>query len=94
MDEARTIVVQLKRKLEYENSYAQGNVWATCVINALVELSKTPLYLKENITINKEWEILFNNNKAPKQEDMEEDMHLDATLAEYDEEPITKSLIH
>jgi hypothetical protein len=90
MDEARTIAVRLKCKLEYENAYAQGNVQPACVINALTELSKTPLYLKEKITINKDWESLFDNNRAPKQEDT----CLDETLVESDEEPITESLIH
>jgi hypothetical protein len=40
MDEARTIAVQLKCKLEYESAYAQGNVQPACIIHALAKLSK------------------------------------------------------
>ena len=77
MDEARTIVVWLKKISEYESAYVQGNDQSACIIHALVELSKTSLYLKENITINSDWESLFNNNKECKQQDIEEDTYVD-----------------
>ena len=77
MDEATTIFV---RKLEYESSYAQGIVWPSRLIHALVELSKTSLYVKENIMINSDWESFFNNNKEHKKQCREEDKDVD----EYD----------
>ena len=66
MDKARTIEVWLNHKLEYESADAQGNIFPTCVIHALVELSKTSLYVKENITINSDQESLFDKNKEQK----------------------------
>jgi hypothetical protein len=44
--------------------------------------------------INSEWESLFNKNNEHKQQDIEEEIDVDETSAEYDEEPITESLIH
>lgn len=54
IDETNTIAVRLKCKLQYENGYAQGNVRASHVMNSLTILSKTPLYTKEKISINKD----------------------------------------
>ncbi len=54
IDEANTIAIRLKHKLHYENAYAQGNFRPGHVMNALTILSKTPLYTKENISINQD----------------------------------------
>ena len=62
----------------------------TCLSRAI----KNIIYVKENITINSDWESLSYNNKEHKQQDTKEDIDVDETLAEYNEESITKSLLH
>jgi hypothetical protein len=94
IDETKTIAVRLKRKLQYENAYEQGNVRPACVVNALTVLSKTPLYIQEKISISKDWEVLFVKNKEHNQVETETKTDMDDTLSDLEDEPITKSLIH
>ena len=56
INDNKTIAVKLKRKLEYENAYAQGNVRPSYVLKALTSLLRTPLYENENVFINQDWE--------------------------------------
>lgn len=96
IDEINTVAVRLKRKLHYENAYAQGNVRLTHVMNALTILSNTPLYTKEKISINKDWEHLFANKKMQQQTYTIIDDKIDAhnNIPEDEDEIEPESLMH
>ena len=55
-----TIVVLFKRKLEYKNTHLSRNVRPMVFIHVLYELWKTPLYSREHVVIDQEWETKFH----------------------------------
>ena len=50
-----TIVVSLKRRLEYKNAFQKGMVRPNIVMHALLDLTKTTLYKMKNVQINDKW---------------------------------------
>jgi hypothetical protein len=93
MDETMTIAVALKRRLQYKNAYHTRKVCVNIVMRALRELcSRTP-YMVENISINKDWaDVLEQDSKICMENtnyDRESDM--DTKL---DSERPTETLIH
>jgi hypothetical protein len=54
MDETRTIVVALKRRLQYKNAYQTIRVCLNIFMGELKELCSRTLYKIGNISINKE----------------------------------------
>ena len=65
-------------------------------MNALSILSKTPLYTKEKVLINKEWQLLFAHKTVQNQTNSTIDAKIDANdIGNEDEnEPKHESLIH
>lgn len=50
-----SIVVGIKRKIEYKSTYLVGKVRPSIVMMAMNSLINTPLYTINNITINEDW---------------------------------------
>jgi hypothetical protein len=60
-NESYTIVIALKRHLQYRNAYQKGRVRPHVINNSLNELCKTTLYKMQNVKLNKNWnEHLYN----------------------------------
>ena len=59
-NESVTIVLLFKTKLEYKNTHLSRNVRPMVVIHVLYELCKTPLYSREHVVIDQEWETKFH----------------------------------
>ena len=55
LDESASIIVQLKRKLQYKHSYMSGVVRPVLILKALEALAQKTLYIENHITINKQW---------------------------------------
>jgi hypothetical protein len=67
MSETMTIVVALKRRLQYKNAYQTGRVCVHIVMKALKELCSRALYKAQNICINDNWNHVLeqgNDNSA------------------------------
>jgi ribosomal protein L34E len=55
ISDTMTIVVALKRRLQYKNAYQTGKVCVHVVMKALKELCSRALYKAQNICINENW---------------------------------------
>jgi hypothetical protein len=67
ISETMTIVVALKRRLQYKNAYQTGKVCVHIVMKALKELCSRALYKAHNICINDNWNNVLeqgNDNSA------------------------------
>lgn len=55
LHEDANVLVGIKRKLEYDHYYMTGTVRPLQTMKAMHALMRTPLYIQENVKINKEW---------------------------------------
>lgn len=63
IDDNMTVVIMLKRKMEYKNAYLPGNIRPKKAMSTLHDLCNTSLYKGEQIVINDEWKKHFDQSK-------------------------------
>ncbi|MCO5604371.1 hypothetical protein L7F22_058536 [Adiantum nelumboides] len=59
LEEDATILIEIKRKLEYNHAYISGVVRPSYVLKPLASLIQTPLYIEHNAMINESWASSF-----------------------------------
>ncbi|XP_059077054.1 uncharacterized protein LOC131876217 [Cryptomeria japonica] len=88
-----TIAVSLKRRLEYKNAFQTGMVRPNMVMQALDQLTKTTLYIMENVEINNDWKQALQSNS-----ENENNVEISATEIEsesdLEQENPSETLIH
>jgi hypothetical protein len=88
MDETMTIVVALKRRLQYKNAYQTGRVRVNIVMRELKELCSRTLYKDENICINEDWNHVLEQDNVDSTQNENTNSESDAD----DESDIVKDL--
>jgi predicted DNA-binding helix-hairpin-helix protein len=69
MDETMTITIAFKRRLKYKNAYQIERVHVNIVPGALKELCLRTLYKDQNISINKVWVVVLQQDNKKCMED-------------------------
>jgi hypothetical protein len=87
------IVVALKRRLRYKNSYQIGKVRVHAVMKTLNELCSRALYKAENICINENWNNVLAEEDANSIETLKNASEFD-TSDEYENETPAETLVH
>ena len=89
-----TVVVVLKRKLEYKNAFMFGNICPNAMMIALKYLCKTKVYKDEGIVVNQDWEKIFNKTIQQEVNTLSPLQKIEAHENEDDIEMISETLIH
>ena len=88
-----TIVVALKRRLQYKNSYQTGKVCVHVVMKALKELCSGALYKAQNICINENWNNVRRQGDDSSAQTLEIASEFD-TSDESEIETLVETLVH
>jgi hypothetical protein len=88
-----TIVVALKRRLQYKNAYQTGKVCVHDVMKALKELCSRALYKAENICINGSWNSVLAEEHGNSADTFENPSDFDASDKSENETP-AETLVH
>ncbi|XP_059070801.1 uncharacterized protein LOC131860407 [Cryptomeria japonica] len=92
-DSTTTIAVSLKRRLEYKNAFQKGMVRPNLIMQALFQLSSTPLYKLQNVQINKDWQAIVQHN-SNNQETIQTNNTDTDTDSDMEQEQPSETLIH
>jgi hypothetical protein len=93
MNETMTIVVVLKRRLQYKNAYQTGRVCVHIVMKALKELCSRTLYKAQNIFINEDWNHVLEQGNENSTQTFSTTSEIDTDDESENERP-TETLIH
>jgi hypothetical protein len=88
-----TIVVALKRRLQYKNAYHIGKVCVHVVMKALKELCSRALYKAKNICINENWNNVLGEGGEISAQTLEIASEFDTRNESKNETP-TETLVH
>jgi hypothetical protein len=88
-----TIVVALKRRLQYKNAYQTGKVRVHVVMKALKELCSRALYKAQNICINENWNNVLGEGDDSSAQTLETASEFD-TSDESETETPAETLVH
>jgi hypothetical protein len=93
MSETMTIVVALKRRLQYKNAYQTGRVCVHIVMKALKELCSRTLYKAQNICINENWNHVLEQGNDNSAQTFDTTSEFDTSDESENERPV-ETLIH
>jgi hypothetical protein len=88
-----TIVVALKRRLRYKNSYQIGKVCLHVVMKALKELCSRSLYKAQNICINDNWNNVLIEEDGNSADTLKNPSEFDTSDESKNETP-AETLVH
>ena len=93
ISDTMTIVVALKRCLQYKNVYQIGKVRVHVVMKELKELCSRPLYKAQNICINENWNSVLREENGSYAQTLETTSEFDTSDESKNETP-TETLVH
>jgi hypothetical protein len=93
ISDTMTIVVALKRRLQYKNAYQTGKVCVHVVMKALKELCSRALYKAQNICINENWNNVLGEGDDNSAQTLETASEFDTSDESENERP-AETLIH